>query len=506
MFSWISLPNRRPAKQRIRSLPTLEVLENRAVPATVNLNIVQTNLVSDIAGVAAATDPQLINPWGISESAGSPFWVSDNNAGVSTLYNTAGVKQGLVVNIPTPGQPNTATGTPTGQVNNNSSKTVGGQFDVSETIMNPDGTTTTKTGRPAFIFATEDGTIYAWAPAVEPTNAILAIDNSNSTTPAIPGSVYKGLAIETSANGSPIIAGDPNSTSLLYASDFRNGKVDVFDTKFALVSGPGGSLAANAFVDPNLPRGFAPFNVQVLNVNGVDKVYVTYAKQDLSRHDDVAGLGNGFVDVYNVNGTGETRLVSRGSLDSPWGLAIAPSSFGKLAGSLLVGNFGNGHIHAYNATTGAALGQLVDGDNVPLAIDGLWALQVGNGGAGGLSTDVYFTAGIGGESHGLFGSLAAGQDRAASIKVITQSIIADNTFISDALNTLQSDIDAGASDNTIRQDIKAVDQSIDKLVQDEILLRKETIDLRNSILNQLGLGGKGGGGGDNGGGGGNWGG
>ncbi len=505
MFSWISLTNRGTAKQRTRRLPTLERLEDRAVPATVNLNIVQTNLVSDIAGVAAATDPQLINPWGISESSGSPFWVSDNNAGVSTLYNTAGVKQGLVVNIPGPGQPMTPTGTPTGQVFNNSSKTSAG-FAVSETIMNPDGTMTTKTGKPAFIFATEDGTISAWAPSVDGTNAIIAIDNSNSTTPAIPGSVYKGLAIETTADGSPIIASDPNSSSLLCAADFRNGKIDVFDTKFTLVSGPGGSLAANAFVDPKLPKGYAPFNVQELNVNGTDKIFVTYAKQDLARHDDVAGMGHGFVDVYNVDGTGETRLASRGNLDSPWGLAIAPSSFGKLAGALLVGNFGNGHINAFNATTGAAMGQLVDGDNVPLAIDGLWALKVGNGGAGGLSTDVYFTAGIGGETHGLFGSLAAGQDRAASIKVITQNIIADNTFISDDLTTLQSDIDAGASDNTIRQDIKAVDQAIGKLIQDELLLLKETIDLRNSILNQLGHGGKGGGGGDNGGGGGGWGG
>src|SRR5262249_55151520 len=155
---------------------------------------------------------------------------------------------------------------------------------------------------------------------------------------------------------------------VLYAANFHDGRIDVFDTSFAPVT-----LAKGAFTDPKLPKGYAPFNVQVLN----GKVYVTYAKQDADKHDDVAGKHHGFVDVYNLDGSGEQRLVRRGPLDSPWGLAIAPASFGSLAGALLVGNFGNGHINAFNATTGAPLGELKDPDGEPIEIDGLWALQVG---------------------------------------------------------------------------------------------------------------------------------
>src|SRR5262249_25407008 len=192
-------------------------------------------------------------------------------------------------------------------------------------------------------------------------------------------------------------------TTVLYAANFRSGKIEVYDPNFKLVT-----LPAGAFSDPKLPKGFAPFNVQVLG----DKVYVTYAQQDAARHDDVAGQGHGFVDVFNLDGTpglpgGKERLGARGRLDSPWGLALAPGSFGNFAGDLLVGNFGNGFINVFDPTTGKFLGQLKDPDGQPIQIDGLWALKVGNGGAGGDANTVYFTAGLDHEQHGLFGSLAA---------------------------------------------------------------------------------------------------
>jgi uncharacterized protein (TIGR03118 family) len=189
---------------------------------------------------------------------------------------------------------------------------------------------------------------------------------------------------------------------VLYAANFRSGQVEVYDSAFKRVT-----LVGSAFRDPHLPSGYAPFNVQVLG----DKVYVTYALQDAAKHDDVGGPGHGFVDVFNLNGTpglahGRVRLVSHGPLDSPWGLAMAPSSFGKLGGDLLVGNFKSGLIDAFNPTTGHFLGNLKHPDGKPIQIDHLWALKVGNGGAGGDANTVYFTAGIDNEMHGLFGSLS----------------------------------------------------------------------------------------------------
>jgi uncharacterized protein (TIGR03118 family) len=402
-------PVRKPARCRLE----VEPLEERAL---MSANVLQTNLVSDLPGVAQVQDPNLVNPWGISESGSSPFWISDNNAGVSTLYQVPGANNTpvsinpLVVSIPTPIDPAGATGAPTGTVFNIDGGAAGG-FTVSGLDKN---------GKPItasafFLFDTEDGTILGWNPAVDPTgkfdgpggestHAVIAVDNSgNNFTEPDPlkqtGAVYKGLS--TASSLSPIFANDPSSTTVLYAANFRSGQVEVYDPNFKQVT-----LHAGAFSDPKLPRGYAPFNVQVLD----DKVYVTYALQDTAKHDDVGGQGHGFIDVFNLDGTpglpgGKERLVSRGQLDSPWGLALAPSSFGNVANDLLVGNFKSGFIDIYNPTTGQFLGQLKDADGAPIHIPYLWALKVGNGGAGGDANTVYFTAGLDNETHGLFGSL-----------------------------------------------------------------------------------------------------
>jgi uncharacterized protein (TIGR03118 family) len=324
-----------------------------------------TNLVSNGAVPAATIDPNLVNPWGLSRSPTSPFWVSDNGTGVSTLYSGTGTKVPLTVTIPPPAG-STDTATPTGTVFNGNA----GSFQVSSGG---------KTGTSAFIFSTEDGTISGWSPAVNGTNAILAADESTLGA----GAVYKGLAI-----------GSFGGSNYLYATDFRNGLVEQFDSNFNLV---------RSFTDAGVAPGFAPFGAQVLNGH----LYVTYAMQDATRHDDVAGAGNGYVDVFNLDGTFLQRLVSQGAqVNSPWGLDIAPSSFPDFAGQLLVGNFGDGTISAFNLLTGNFLGQLTGADGNPLRIDGLWALMNGNG-TNSDSNGIYFTAGLNGEQDGLFGVIHA---------------------------------------------------------------------------------------------------
>jgi uncharacterized protein (TIGR03118 family) len=324
-----------------------------------------TNLVSNGAVPAATIDPNLVNPWGLSRSPTSPFWVSDNGTGVSTLYSGTGTKVPLTVTIPPPAG-STDTATPTGNVFNGNA----GSFQVSSGG---------KTGTSTFIFSTEDGTISGWSPAVNGTNAILAADESTLGA----GAVYKGLAI-----------GSFGGSNYLYATDFRNGLVEQFDSNFNLV---------RSFTDAGVAPGFAPFGAQVLNGH----LYVTYAMQDATRHDDVAGAGNGYVDVFNLDGTFLQRLVSQGAqVNSPWGLDIAPSSFPDFAGQLLVGNFGDGTISAFNLLTGNFLGQLTGADGNPLRIDGLWALMNGNG-TNSDSNGIYFTAGLNGEQDGLFGVIHA---------------------------------------------------------------------------------------------------
>ena len=314
-------------------------------------NYAQTNLVSDIPGVAAVTDPNLVNPWGVSSSATSPFWVSDNGNGLSTLYNTAGTPQSLVVTIPNPAG---GASSPTGQVFNGS-----GQF-------NGDN----------FIFATENGTIAGWRGALGATAETLFTGSG--------GAVYKGLALATTGQG-----------TYLYAANFHNNSIDVFPSN-------GAPALAGKFADPNLPAGYAPFNVQ--NLGG--QLYVTYAKQDAAGQDDVAGAGNGFVSVFDVNGNFVKRLASNGSLNAPWGLALAPSGFGAVGGDLLVGNFGDGQINAFSSD-GTFVGTLAGSNGNPLVNDGLWALQFGNGGNGGNTNSLYITVGLNNEADGLFARVDA---------------------------------------------------------------------------------------------------
>ena len=329
-----------------------------AVP--VGAAYVQTNLVSDIANLAAFTDPNLKNPWGIATSATSPFWVSNNGTGTSTLYDGAGQPQGLVVTIP-PSPGGTPPSTPTGQVFNG-----GAGFELAP-------------GQPArFIFATEEGTIAGWNPASNPTNALTEV--------ITPGAVYKGLAI-----------GNNGSADLLYAANFAQAKIDVFNGSWAATA------LSGSFTDPNLPAGYAPFNVQ--NLGGM--LYVTYAMLGAGG-DDISGAGIGIVDAFDLNGNLLMRVVSPGgALNSPWGLALAPAGFGEFGSALLVGNSGDGLINAFDPTTGALLGTLLDMNNNPIVNDGLWGLRFGNGGNGGNLNTLYFTAGLNNEQNGLFGSIAA---------------------------------------------------------------------------------------------------
>ena len=467
--------NQRPAPARL----AVERLEDRCLMSANDIagTVLQTNLVSDLPGVAAHLDPNLVNPWGISESSGSPFWISDNNGGVSTLYNTAGVPQSLVVSMPSPGDPLGASGTPTGTVFNIDGGKTGGFV-----ISGFDKTGAPTSASPIFLFATEDGTIIGWNPGVNPqgfnsakagTYGIIAVDNSgNNFTNPDPtqetGAVYKGLAIATDATGQ----------TLLYAANFRAGTVDVFNSSFKTPT----NLPAGAFTDADLPKGYAPFDVQAIG----GKIYVTYAKQDALKHDDDAGPHRGFVDVFNLDGSpglanGQERLISRGSLDSPWGLAIAPSTFGSLSGALLVGNFGDGHINAFNATTGDFLGGLADPDGEPIAIDGLWALRVGNGGNGGDAGTVYFTAGLFSETHGLFGSLAPPPASMSAAAVAAQEQFTEAEMVTAALDvfqmdlaTVQQDLATGVTGATLKQDLQSLQMAFVQLLQAEIQFAHDT--------------------------------
>ena len=318
---------------------------------------IQTNLVSDLPGMAPVVDPKLVNPWGLTRSATSPWWVSDNGVDFSTLYRGNGTKVALEVAV---------AGAPTGTVFNGTANFVVTQNNVS--------------GPSRFIFATESGTILGWAPNVNPNTAILAETD--------PDAVYKGLAI-----------GAVGTASYLYATNFRAGTVDVFDGQFhhATLSGD--------FSDPDIHAGFSPFGIAALAGN----LYVTYAKRDATGHDDVAGPANGFVDVFDMSGHLLRRAATRGRLNSPWGVAIAPADFGRFSGDLLVGNFGDGRINAIDPVTGEFLDQLRDASNRPITIDGLWAIVFGGGPGSnsGPSNSLFFTAGINDESDGLFGTITA---------------------------------------------------------------------------------------------------
>ncbi len=353
-----------------------------AAPAVAQ-TYVRTNLVSDIAGVANFTDPNLVNAWGIVNAGPTgPIWIADNGTGVSTVYTGMGIafptSTPLVVTIPPP--PGAKAGTlaaPTGIVFNSSTTS----FNVSASG---------KSGASHFIFATEDGTISGWNPTVSATQAILAVNNSgpgNSSDRTKLGAVYKGLAIGTS-----------NGADFIFATNFRDAVVEIYDSTFKFVK---------SFTDPAIPSGFAPFGIRNIN----NQLFVTYAKQDAAKHDDVAGVGNGYVSIFDLTGKVVTsKFASQGTLNSPWGLEMSPASFGQFSSALLVGNFGDGTINAFNPTTGAFLGQLQStfGNN-PLTIDSLWGLDFGNGANQAPTNTLFFTAGIGAESHGLFGAITPSQ-------------------------------------------------------------------------------------------------
>lgn len=325
---------------------------------------IQHNLVADTPGIADFTDANLVNPWGISESASSPFWVSDNATGLATVYNSIGSPLALKVTIPAGAAGGSTVGTPTGELAN---------------------TTTTfavATGKnAAFIFCTEDGTISGWNSTVDATHAIVKVDNSSKSA------VYTGIAL-----------GGTTDAPQIYLANFHAGTVEVYDGNFAPVT-----LAANAFTDSKIPVGFAPFNIA--NLKG--KLYVAYAKQASDKVHDAPGAGNGYVDVYDMSGSLQQSLIAKGDLNSPWGLAIAPANFGAFSNMLLVGNFGDGRVNAYDPATGDSKGSLKDTKGNTIVIEGLWGLQVGNGKSGGDTNAVYFAAGTGGLKHGLFGSLQA---------------------------------------------------------------------------------------------------
>ena len=331
--------------------------------AATSTGLTDAALASDGVIAAAHTDANLQNAWGVAAAPGGPFWIADNNSNKATLYDGTGTPQALVVTIPagTNGPAN-----PTGQVFNGTT-----DFVI---------TTTTGSAPAQFIFAGEGGTITGWAQTVSGTTATIAYDD------AAGGAVYKGLALAN--NG---------TANQLYATDLHNAKVDVFDTNFHKVALPG------AFADPTIPAGFAPFGIQLLN----NQLYVTYAMQDATAHDETLGAGLGYVNVFDVNGTLVKRFASAGALNAPWGIAMAPAGFGSAAGNLLIGNFGDGAINRFNPATGSSLGAVALSSGKPLLIPGLWALVFGNGAANQPTSALFYTAGPNNQVDGVFGRIDA---------------------------------------------------------------------------------------------------
>jgi uncharacterized protein (TIGR03118 family) len=316
----------------------------------------QTNLVSDTAGMAAHTDPNLINPWGISFFAGNPFWIANNNSGTSTLYDKNGALQGTFTIPPPGGSSNPAT--PTGTVANG----LGG--------FNVGGTTS------LFIFDTEDGTISGWNG--NGSAAIIAVDHSTM------GAVYKGLAMITNTTG-----------NFLLAANFNSGAVEVYDSTFRL------TVLTGSFTDPTLPAGFAPFGIHMIG----NRVVVTYAQQDAAKHDPVHAPGAGYVSLFSLDGVFVARAASQGTLNAPWGAVVALPSFGQFGGNLLIGNFGDGTISAFDTQGGTFRGQLQNANGVVITNASLWDLVFDATGQTDAVNTLYLTAGLANEQHGLFAAI-----------------------------------------------------------------------------------------------------
>jgi uncharacterized protein (TIGR03118 family) len=366
-------------RRRVSVRPGLEAIEDRCLMSTA---VVQTNLVSDDTQFTPAQvqDPNLVNPWGLAAGPTGAWWVANEGTGTSSLYNTsksAATIASLAVGVP-PGSASSPHGAPTGIVFN-----PGGGFDVSENG---------KTGSSVFLFATADGTISGWSPSVNPSQAVVEATN--------PGAIDLGLAIATA----------PHGESMLYAADFAKGTVDVYNQSFQLVT----TLPGN-FTDPELPSDYSPFNIQAIN----NRLYVEFAPAN----DVLAGTaapGEGAVDVFNAQGQLQQRLIRPDDvhLNQPWAVAMAPSNFGSLSNDLLVGNFGDGTINAFNPKNGHFVGELKNSSGQPIAITHLWGLEFGNGGAAGPKNTLYFTAGLTSHLapsdapfHGLFGSLRIARHR-----------------------------------------------------------------------------------------------
>jgi uncharacterized protein (TIGR03118 family) len=337
-----------------------EPLEERRMLAAMGLR--QTNLVSNRAGIPAAhVDAQLVNPWGIANAPGGPFWVTDNETGVATLYDGAGVKDPLVVTVSAPGAADAA---PTGEVFNG-----GGGFAVTQGG---------RSGPAEYIFVGEDGGISGWNQSVNADHTVVAVDHSGE------GAAYKGVTIAAW-----------QGKRYLYAADFHNGDVEVYDDHFVKQNWRG------AFGDSKLGSGYAPFNVQAIG----NRVYVAFAKREAAGDDEVAGAGLGRVDVFDGGGHLLKRFKRGPFMDAPWGMTVAPANWGKFGGDILVGQFGNGTIAAFRGKSGKFHGLLHATDGTPVAIDGLWALSFGNGAANANARSLYFTAGPNEEADGLFGKL-----------------------------------------------------------------------------------------------------
>jgi uncharacterized protein (TIGR03118 family) len=362
-MKWIR-PATRVPRFRLAYRPIFDCLEARDL---LSAGYLQTNLVSDIPGLAAVTDPHLINPWGNSFGPKGSFWFSDAGGGASTVYDNNTQSVPMVVTIAAVPGSGFQFGDPTGTV-----FTSGSGFAVSENGVG---------GASLFLFATGQGAIVGWSPTVDFKNAVLAVDNS--ATPGT-GFVYTGLAIASNTQG-----------TFLYAANFRSGAVDVFDADFHAVHRDG------AFTDSNLPVGFAPFGIHAIG----DLLYVTYTSRVAQRYDVDLGPGNGYVDVFDTNGALVQRLVSGGPLNVPWGVALAPANFGDFSNALLVGNFEDGQINAFDVQTGAWLGTLSDGTGQPVVIPGMWDLSFQASGDPGQPAALFVTAGIGHEQHGLFAKL-----------------------------------------------------------------------------------------------------
>jgi uncharacterized protein (TIGR03118 family) len=324
----------------------------------------QTNLVADTASTASHTDPGLLNPWGIAFAPGQAFWIADNNPGRARVFDPTGASVVPVgIGIPVPPMASAAS-TPTGVVFN----PIEEDFKVGDIPAQ-------------FLFATEDGTVSTWSEINGnlPSLATLAVDDSSI------GAVYKGLAILNPACCREFLA----------LADFHGGSIVTYTVNFDPLASPG------TFTDPNLPAGYAPFNIQQIGT----QVFVTYAMQDTAKHDPVRRTGNGIVDIFDQEGNFQRRFASNGPLNAPWGIAKASGNFGPFSNAILIGNFGDGTINAFDPATGNFLGQMKDATGKVISNPGLWALVFRNDGVGDPNT-LYFTAGSSGEDHGLFGAIA----------------------------------------------------------------------------------------------------